>query len=240
MRNHSGSVVIAVHIIICAAVIISMISALAGGHLFVAMQCFLTILLCALPNILNRKFGIEFPSALELAAILFIFASTFLGEILGFYNQFPLWDTILHTMSGFLMAAIGFSLTEMMNRSEYTRFSLSPGFVAFFAFCFSMTTGVVWEFYEFGMDMLFAMDMQKDTFVGTITSVLIEKEHLQVESAILNGEILPRWLDIGLIDTMKDLFANAAGAIIFSLFGMIYMKKFESGWIIHFIPRSKK
>lgn len=98
----------------------------------------------------------------------------FWGEISEFYLLFPFWDTVLHTINGFLAAAIGFSLVDLLNRSEKAVFSLSPLFMAIVAFCFSMTIGVVWEFFEFGMDQIGGLDMQKDTVIHTIRSVTLD------------------------------------------------------------------
>ncbi|MCI8386972.1 MAG: hypothetical protein HFE63_00700 [Clostridiales bacterium] len=240
MKKLSRTALISVYIIIRAIILISGIRAFLEGHIYASFQCLLTLLLLFLPSILDRRFNIELPNALEISVILFIFASTFLGEVQGYYEQFPLWDSMLHTVSGFLTAAIGFSLIDILNRSEHTKFTLSVGFSALFAFCFSMTVGVIWEFYEFGMDMLFSTDMQKDVFINSISSELIGSGKVYVESAMLNGNQLQGWLDIGLIDTMKDLIVCAVGAIVFSIFGIIYLKTRESGWVQHFMPRSKK
>ena len=32
------------------------------------------------------------------------------------------------------------------------------------------------------------------------------------------------YLDIGIIDTMKDLIVNFIGAVVFSIFGLLYIK----------------
>ena len=81
--------------------------------------------------------------------LLFIFSAEILGEISSFYVLFPFWDTTLHTLNGFLAAAIGFSLVDLLNRSDRVKFDLSPLFLSITAFCFSMTIGVLWEFFEF-------------------------------------------------------------------------------------------
>ena len=221
-------------------VIAAAAAALFSGQLYTAGQCLLTLFLFALPAILERRFAVQLPDTLEMLVILFLFASNFLGEVRDCYGQFPLWDTILHTVSGFLTTAIGMSMIDILNRSERVKFTLAPGFVVLSAFCFSMTSGVVWEFFEFAADTLFHTDMQKDTFVHGITSVTLGGEYIPVESAVLNGEALPGWLDIGLFDTMKDLIANAAGALFFCLFGILYLKSRGSVWITRLLPKWKK
>ena len=162
----------------------------------------------------------------------FIFSAEILGEINAFYVKIPVWDTILHTTNGFLMAAIGFALIDLFNRSDRFSIKMSPYFVAFFAFCFSMTVGVLWEFFEFSMDWLFGLDMQKDWILPSISSVKLNPTganvpvHVDIQSVVINGEKwnLGGYLDIGIVDTMKDLMVNFIGAVVFSIIGILYLK----------------
>lgn len=204
--------------------------------------CGLTLILFMVPSILERKMDVDLPNVLEVIILLFIFAAEILGEIQAYYVIFPRWDDMLHTMNGFLAAAIGFALIDILNRSEKVHMSLSPLFVALVAFCFSMTVGVVWEFFECSMDLWFGMDMQKDTWLEAFNSVAINPEGLnepirvQVEEVIVNGEKWPGYLDIGLLDTMHDLFVNFLGAVTFSILGLIYLKNRGKGIAAKFIP----
>lgn len=196
--------------------------------------CFLSLFLLGLPRFIEKKLDLDLPPFLEVIIMLFIFSAEIMGEINAYYEKIPMWDTMLHTINGFLMAAIGFSLVDIFNRSERFLVKLSPVFVAIVAFCFSMTIGVLWEFFEFSMDRTFAMDMQKDFFVTSINSVALNPTganvpiHLQVDSLLVNGEDwiakYGGYLDIGLIDTMKDLFVNFIGAVVFSVIGYFYVK----------------
>ncbi len=127
--------------------------------------CFLVLILFMIPTIVEQGAGIRLPDTLQIIVLLFIFAAEILGEIQSFYVLIPGWDTVLHTLNGFLAAAIGLSLVEILNKSEKVAVSLSPFFVVVVAFCFSMTVGVIWEFIEFGCDMTFGLDMQKDTII---------------------------------------------------------------------------
>lgn len=211
----------------------------------------LTLILFCVPLFIDRKLGIDIPPTLEGIILCFIFAAEILGEINSFYTLIPYWDTVLHTINGFLMAAIGFALVDIFNRSENFSLALSPVFLAVVAFCFSMTIGVLWEFFECGMDLFFATDMQKDTFVSVINSVSLNAqglnivEHVPVESLIVNGEDwlakYGGYLDIGLLDTMKDLFVNFIGAVVFSFIGYFYVKsRGEGKFAKKFIPTVKK
>ena len=180
---------------------------------------------------------------------MFIFAAEILGEIQAYYIKFPFWDTVLHTINGFLMAAIGFALADILNRSKKISFQLSPAFLAIVAFCFSMTIGVIWEFFECGMDLFFGFDMQKDTIVNSISSVMLDPTGGNTPTAIhnitdvmVNGKSLGLggYLDIGLLDTMKDLFVNFIGAVVFSVIGYFYVKSRGQGkFAKRFIPRLK-
>ena len=199
----------------------------------------LTLMLFSVPKIIDKKLGVSIPVALETIILFFIFAAEILGEINAFYVKIPIWDTMLHTANGFLMAAVGFSLIDIFDRSERFSLKMSPYFVAFTAFCFSMTVGVVWEFFEFGMDCFFGTDMQKDWIVTTVNSVMFDATasnqvvSIPVESVVVNGEEwqLGGYLDIGIIDTMKDLLVNFVGAIVFSVIGIFYLKNRGKGKI---------
>lgn len=200
----------------------------------------LVLVLFLVPSLVEGMARIEIPGLFQAIIYSFIFAAEILGEIDHYYVLIPGWDTILHTLNGFLCAAIGFSLVNLLNRSS-KNVNLSPVYVTLVAFCFSMTIGVLWEFVEFGFDTFFGMDMQKDTFVTNISSVALdpanEGDRIQIndiatttittatgEATTING-----YLDIGLIDTMKDLLVNFAGALVFSVVGYRHLKKNESG-----------
>ncbi len=213
--------------------------------------CLFTLVLFLLPSLIERRLRIEFPDVMEIIILLFIFAGEILGEIGAYFTVFQGWDVLLHTMNGFLCAAIGFSLVDMLNRNERFSLSLSPVYMAIVAFCFSMTIGVFWEFFEFSVDRLFLRDMQKDAVVTAISSVMLDpaggNTHViikDIEDVILvtaDGQIplgVGGYMDIGLVDTMNDLFSNFLGAVIFSVIGFIYLKNRGRGKIApRFIPQ---
>lgn len=243
--------VTAVYIILRALVIVAIVAQSFKGNFENVFLCVLTLFLFTLPSFLERTIRIDIPDTLEIIILLFIFAAEILGEIQAYYIQYPYWDTMLHTLNGFLCAAIGFSLLDILNRNEKLKFSLSPVYLAVVAFCFSMTIGVLWEFFEFFMDQFFLLDMQKDTVVSTIGSVMLDpaKGNVPVSIKGITDVIvvtadgtqrslgLGGYLDIGIIDTMKDLFVNFIGAVVFSVIGFIYVKNRGKGMIApQFIP----
>ena len=198
-----------------------------------AFFCILTILLLYVPSWIQVKLHIELPPALEITILCFIFAAEILGEVNAFYVNVPNWDTMLHTLNGFLAAAVGFSMVLLLNDNERLTFDLSPFFLALVAFCFSMTIGVLWEFFEFGMDYFFHTDMQKDTVVNALYTVALDPTRTNkvvavkgIQDVVINGESLGLggYLDIGIIDTMKDLFVNFIGAVVFSITGFFYAR----------------
>ena len=204
-----------------------------NGNYANAALCLFTLVLFLLPAFVESNFGVRVPSTLEIIVLLFIFAAEILGELGDFYVKFTFWDTMLHTLNGFLAAAVGLSLIDLLNRSERFDVHLSPVFVALVSFCFSMTIGVLWEFFEFGMDCIFLTDMQKDTVVNVISSVSLNPDGVNkaviirdITDTAVNGQSLGLggYLDIGLIDAMKDLLVNFIGAVVFSIFGYFYTK----------------
>lgn len=243
--------VTAVYIILRALVIVAIVGQSFKGNFENVFLCVLTLFLFTLPSFLERTIRVEIPDTLEIIILLFIFAAEILGEIQAYYIQYPYWDTMLHTLNGFLCAAIGFSLLDILNRNEKLKFSLSPVYLAVVAFCFSMTIGVLWEFFEFSMDQLFLLDMQKDTVVNSIGSVMLDptggnhpvsiKHITDVIVVTADGAQqslgLGGYLDIGIIDTMKDLFVNFIGAVVFSTIGFFYVKNRGKGkFAPQFIP----
>ena len=198
--------------------------------------CILVLILFLAPAFLEDKLHIKIPPLFMIIILLFIFAAEILGEVNHYYTKIPGWDTILHTMNGFLCAAIGFSLVYLLNRGS-KNVNLSPFYLTLVAFCFSMTIGVVWEFFEFGMDQLFYVDMQKDFTVTTFGSVSLDPEQDQnvikvkditgTTISTASGEVYTvedGYLDIGIIDSMKDLLVNLVGAVVFSIIGYVTLK----------------
>lgn len=240
-----------VYILLRTSVVLVMLAQIFNRNFENVFLCVLTLLLFMMPSFMKRKLDVELPNTLEIIILLFIYAAEILGEIGAYYVTFPYWDTVLHTLNGFLCAAIGFSLVDILNRSSSERFNLSPLYMAIAAFCFSMTVGVIWEFFECTMDQLFFLDMQKDTVVSAIGSIMLDApggNHPVVIKNITDIIIvqadgtrtalgLGGYLDIGLLDTMEDLFVNFIGALTFSIIGYFYVKsRGENKFAKRFIP----
>lgn len=244
IQEHRSSFL--VYIILRVLVILCLVLQMFNQNYENVFLCVLVLILLVVPGILQVELKIELPTTLEIIILLFIFSAEILGEIQEYYIRFPGWDTILHTMNGFLMAAIGFSLVDILNRDERIKFELSPAFMSIIAFCFSMTVGVLWEFFEFGMDRILKFDMQKDTILHSFSSVLLDPTGgnkavmlTGINDVIINGQSLDLggYIDIGLYDTMCDLMVNFIGAVVFCAIGYFYIKyKGEGKFAKRFIP----
>lgn len=243
---HKQPAVFAVYVALRLIVLAELVMSIIRGEYESAFICLLVLALFILPFFIQQNFGIQLPSVLEIIILLFIFAAEILGELECYFITYPNWDSMLHTTTGFLCAATGFALIDILNRNSRIKFQLSPVYVALAAFCFSMTVGVLWEFFEFGMDRVFHLDMQKDTVVQSITSVMLDPTNSNtpitidgIHSVAVNGTDLgfDGYLDIGLYDTMEDLFVNFIGALVFSFIGYFYIKRRGEGKIAKaFIP----
>jgi hypothetical protein len=236
-----------VYLILQLSVILVIIDQLRDRDFENIFLCVLTLILFLIPSFIEKRIHINIPDTLETIILLFIFSAEILGEIKAYYLLFPYWDTILHTLNGFLAAAIGFSLIDILNNHDRFAISLSPLFVSLVAFCFSMTMGVLWGLFEFFMAYFLGFDMQKDTLITAVNSVLLNPDGINspvkvtVDSLVVNGETWRSYIDIGLIDTMMDLLVNFIGATVFSVFGYFYVKhRGKSSFLKRFILRRYK
>lgn len=245
---------LAIYLILRFLVVICMILQVIRGDLNNALLCLLSLILLFAPLFIQNKYEITLPDSLEISIYLFIFSAEILGEINNFYGIIPHWDTCLHTINGFLATAVGFSLVDLLNKNSKD-INLSPFYLCLVAFCFSMTIGILWEFFEYGGDKLVKFDMQKDTLITNISSVYINpdiKNKPVVVDNIGKTEIFDKdgkllyvidggYLDIGLNDTMKDLFVNFIGALVFSFFAYIGLKNNKRSSVVkNFVPIKEK
>lgn len=215
--------------IILAVIVLSVL----GGHYENLLACIVALVLFSIPPIIERRLNADFTTFFEIFVLIFIFSAYLLGEIAAFYVRIPGWDTLLHGTSGFMMAAFGFSIIDLIHKDSSLKFKLSPFYMAYNSFAFTMTISVLWEFFECFMDTFFGRDMQKDYIITKFQSVTLDptKSNIpivvdNIKSVTINGEPLPfeGYLDIGLLDTMKDLSIAALGAFIFSIFAFAYIK----------------
>ena len=183
------------------------------GHAVLVVGLMLVI---ALPVIQRRGVIAMVPVEIQVCTVIFIFATLFLGEFRDFYIRFWWWDIVLHTGSGVLLGLLGFILLYLLNETEAVGMALRPAFLALFAFCFAVALGALWEIFEFAMDQIFGMNMQKPMLDDPS----------------------------GLTDTMWDLIVDAVGALVASLGGLIYLlrarKEGRKDWLQRFVDRYPK
>lgn len=245
--------VLSVYLILRLLVLITMVAQMLNRNYENAFICVVTLFLFTAPAFVENRFRVDLPDTLEIIVLLFIYAAEILGEIREYYVTFRYWDTVLHTMNGFLFAALGFSLVNLLNENKKISMTLSPFYVALTAFCFSMTIGILWEFFEWSMDYFVGTDMQKDTVLTAFQSVTLDPGGHNIPFHLTNisdtivvfsdGSTkslgLGGYLDVGLFDTMADLFVNFVGAVVFSVIGYFYIKNKGKGrFARHFIPEA--
>lgn len=229
--KNSDKISLCFYVILRLLIIVCLIFQLILGNIENVLLCILSLILFMLPTFIKRKFKVVFPNVLEIAIILFIFCAEILGTINNFYNIFPNFDNLLHVVNGFLCASVGFSLIYLLNENVNS-FNLSAFFVCLFAFCFSMTIGIFWEFFEYGMDKFFSMNTQKDSIVYELEELVSDVDYTLVYDK--NGDILEidGYLDLGLKDTIYDLFVNFIGAFVYCVFGYFYIKNKGNGFVV--------
>lgn len=188
-----------------------------SDYLLMLLQSLLGIAAMMLPGLIEHRLRLKIPSKMMIVYVLFLFGAIYLGEIRDFYYRIPYWDTILHTLSGGMLGALGFSIVALLNKTDRVSFNLSAGFVAIFAFCFAVTMGVFWEIYEFAMDGLLGFNMQK--------------------FALRDGsELVGR---AALSDTMVDLIVDCLGALVITISGYLSMV-YKTGWLERLLLKRKK
>lgn len=202
------------HGLLLAAVLALLLWKLLHGAWPHAGLCALTLLIFLIPSLTRKVLRLRLPPLLDGIIWLFAFAANLCGEMWEWYLRFPWWDSMLHLLWGFLGGLIGYAILCRWQGSP-----LKPPAAALCAFSFCAMTGVLWEFFEFFMDSVFHMDMQKDAWLHTVSSVLLEPNGrnraatVAVEQVLVNGEVWPGLLDPGRLDTMNDLLLNTAGSI---------------------------
>ncbi len=233
-----------VFLVIWSLTFVAFINTLVLGDFMKIGLAFAALVIYLIPIFVTYKFKIHLPITLEITFYLFVFASLILGEVFAFYGPFPFWDIILHLLSGFVIAGIGLSIVEIVNKGEKSRL-----FTLIFAFCLSMTLGVMWECLEFAFDITVRTDAQKDAHVRQISTITLQRDggnrpvrldNIEKTSIYLqNGEIVTideGFLDIGVMDTMKDIFVNMGGAALFCIVGAFYLKNADkSGFANNFM-----
>ena len=154
--------------------LIGVILAVMQGRWLAAIATTGIIVVTFLPLILGRRFAVRIPPEFEVLAVVFVYASLFLGEVRGYYVRYWWWDGVLHAGSGFLLGILGFLLVYVLNERDDVDLHMQPRFVALFAFMFAVGMGAIWEIFEFVMDQSFGLNMQKSGLIDTMWDLIID------------------------------------------------------------------
>ena len=175
-------------------------------------SCTLGIILFSLPWLIESRFKVDIPNYLEIIVLSFLFGAIILGNIHGFLESVKGYDKFLHTLSGIIISVIAYEIIHSYNLSKNDAVKLSPGLLSIFAFCFSITLLVVWEFYEFSVDTI-AYNINNET-----------SRNMQRYQWVNDSLFYPQ--PYGLMDTMLDLIVGSIGAALVSFVGWrILLKK---------------
>lgn len=174
-------------------------------YVLMLLQCTSGLIIMMIPRFIEKKKSIDIPDLIETIFFIFLFCAIYLGEVQNFYYLVPYWDVVLHAFSGVMLGALGFILVRFFNDSHLVHVQLTPFFISFFAFCFAVTAGTMWEIYEFIADGILSTNMQK--FITADDTVLIGREALR--------------------DTMEDLIVDMVSALIISIIGYMQLKKLK-------------
>ena len=174
-----------------------------SDYTLMVVECIAGLLVMMLPSVLERRLSLHIPHLMYVLYDVFLYCADFLGEVHDFYYRVPHWDSILHFFSGLMLGTLGFILVDFLNRSNKTKVTLSPAFVSIFAFCFALAVGSIWEIYEYTMDGVMGLNMQK--YLLADKTVLIGRDALQ--------------------DTMKDIIIDAAASLLAAVMGYLSIKK---------------
>ena len=183
-----------------------------SDYVLMLVQCILGIFAMTLPGMLEHRVHIKIPSKMLVLYALFLYGAIYLGEVRSFYYVVPYWDIILHFFSGGMLSTLGFSIIVLLNRTDHIPVNLSPIFISVFTFCFAVTLGAIWEIYEYSMDGLLSLNMQR--------------------FALMDGTELVGHAAIS--DTMQDIIVDCLSALIISAIGYLSLR-FRKGWIERFL-----
>ena len=172
-------------------------------NIYIMIQSFFLMLVTFIPLLVSKTWRVEISSILEVLFILFVVSHVLLGEIGRFYARFTWWDSMLHFISGGLIALFGFSLINLLNQHEKINVVMSPFFSAFFVVCFALAVGALWEIAEFSFDTFFGSNSQRYANIYTGNDFIGQQ---------------------ALFDTMKDLILDLIGALIIGVVGYFDIK----------------
>ncbi|MEL6913178.1 MAG: hypothetical protein AAFP13_01625 [Pseudomonadota bacterium] len=191
-----------VMLVLWSGLLLSALSALLLGRLPLAFVSAATLLLAVAPLVLAERLSLRLPLPFLLATTLFVVASLMLGEVFDFYNRLWWWDLALHGSAAVGFGLIGFLFVFMLFEGD--RFAAPASALAFIAFCVAMMMGALWEVFEFSMDKLFGLNMQKSGLDDTMGDLIVNA--IGGAAASLAGYFYARYENAGLLGRGLEQF----------------------------------
>lgn len=239
LREAYRHITVAEWITFCVVVLASVASiyySINKGSAFHTVLFLLVVVLMFLPRLLEWLFRVRLSALLKVFIMCCIGIGPILGDVFGFYVRFTHWDTLQHIICGFLMALVGYMLPDILNPDLSSRISAPTRLL--FALTFGLAAAAVWELYEYVGDTLWGTDMQASTVIHVLHSKHLGSSPDLVETiddifdVVINGSELGLggYIEIGLIDTMEDIFSNAAGILLYCILSLFAVRR-KTGWL---------
>ena len=169
-------------------------------------MCVLAIVCLNIPVFFQRKLKVRIPDFI--AVIVYLF-----------YDHYILFDKILHTTGGAIIAFIGFSVVLSFTNLESKKVKLSPFFIVVFSFCFALSIEYIWELVEYAVDSVsyeiagFAGASNMQRWKDGIVSM--NPDGTYVTDAVRGS---------GLKDSMMDMLVNIIGAAVVCGIALVGLK----------------
>ena len=101
----------------------------------------------------------------------FTFSSIYLGNVWDLYRIIPIYDKLLHLLSGVIIAVIGLVLFLYLNNGKI-KGDFNTYFAVIFSIIFSIAAAGIWEIWEFSTDMLFGFHSQNNSLIDTMMDII--------------------------------------------------------------------
>lgn len=107
-----------------------------------------------LPILMDRWIKLYFPIRVQIHYALLLLAGPYTGGVLNRYDAWPIWDTLVHTYSGFVVTFMILVVLSATSQRYSIRFPL--WFEVFVLLAIKAFIAVLWEMGEFAYDHLFS------------------------------------------------------------------------------------
>ncbi len=168
------------------------------------------------PWIIESRYDIDIPDFLEVVLLGMLFIAVFLGFMNDYYENVKNFDKFTHALSGVTLSVVAFQTLYIFNQSKKNNFRISSFAMSIFAYTFSITLLVIWEFYEF--------------FIDTISFNIDNADGRNMQRYQWVNESISFPQDYGLYDTMIDLLVGSVGALVVVIIGYLLIRRKQSNY----------